>query len=103
MPLAENNDVVETVPSDRTNEPFRVSVLPGRADRGGSVSYTHRPTAPNKSLTVGRIPVANEIFRCFPPTVGFGQLLCDPLSIRMRRHAQPHQLAASMLQDQKPV
>jgi hypothetical protein len=28
MPFAEHNNMVETIPSDRTDEPLRVSILP---------------------------------------------------------------------------
>ena len=31
MPLAEDNDMVKTIPSDRTDEPLRMSVLPWRS------------------------------------------------------------------------
>ena len=30
MPFAENNNMVKTIPSDQTDEPLRVSVLPWR-------------------------------------------------------------------------
>ena len=33
MPFAENNDVIKTIPSDRADEPLRISVLRWRACR----------------------------------------------------------------------
>jgi hypothetical protein len=87
--FAKDNHVVKTIPSDRTDEPLRASVLPWGPRRDWPVAYAHRPNAPNESLAISRIPVANKISRRFLPPVGFGQLLCNPLGIRMCCHAQP--------------
>jgi cation diffusion facilitator family transporter len=39
MPLAEHNNMVKTIPSDRTDEPLRISVLPWRPWRGRPIPY----------------------------------------------------------------
>src|SRR5438128_6857824 len=39
MSLAEDNNMVKTLPSDRTDEPLRISVLPWRPWRDRSISY----------------------------------------------------------------
>jgi hypothetical protein len=59
--FAKDNHVVKTIPSDRTNEPLPVSILPWRSRRDRPIAYAHRPNAPNEGLAIGRIPVANEI------------------------------------------
>src|SRR5215204_3618822 len=100
MPFPKDDHVVKAIPSDRSDEPLRISVLPWRSRRDRSVAYAHGTNAPNEDLSIGRIPVANEILRRLLPAAGFRQLLCDPLRIRMRRHTQPHQLPARMPQDQ---
>ena len=83
MSFSKDDNVVETVPTDRANEPLRVSVLPWRAWRDWSVPNAHRPNTPNENFAVGAIAIADEISRRFRPAVGFGQLLCDPLGVRV--------------------
>jgi hypothetical protein len=43
MPLAEDNNVIQTVAPKRSDEPFSVGILPRRARRGGTVTYPHPP------------------------------------------------------------
>jgi len=38
VPLAEYDDMIETFPSDRANQPFRMSILPWRLGRGWPVA-----------------------------------------------------------------
>jgi hypothetical protein len=39
--LTEYNNVIKTVPPDRTDEPFRITVLPWRLCRDWSIPDTH--------------------------------------------------------------
>ena len=41
MPFAEHNDMVKTIPSDRTDQPLCISVLPWRPRRNRPIPYTH--------------------------------------------------------------
>jgi hypothetical protein len=41
MSFAEHNNMVETIPSDRTDEPLRRSVLPWRSCRDRPIPYAH--------------------------------------------------------------
>jgi len=96
MTLAEHNDMVKAIPSDRTDEPLRMSVLPWR-------SWCDRPipnaaNATNKGIAIDTIPIANDILRRLLPAVGL-----NPLGARMRGHAQPQNLTAGMPQDQKSI
>ena len=54
MALAKYNDVVKAFPSDRTDQPFGISILPRRARR-------RRLESADKDLTIGPVPVTNEI------------------------------------------
>ena len=47
VPLADYDNMVNTLPSDRADQPFRTSVLPRQARRGRSISYAHRPGTPD--------------------------------------------------------
>jgi len=40
-PFTEDNHMIEAVPPDRTDQPFRVSILPRRPRRTRSIPDTH--------------------------------------------------------------
>ena len=63
MPFAEDNDMVKTIPSDRTDEPLRMSVLPWRSWCDRSVPNAHRANATDKGIAMDTIPIAND-FSC---------------------------------------
>src|SRR5262245_42788762 len=87
MLLAEDNDMIKAVPSDRTDEPFCAAVLPWRSRRGRSVSYAHCSEPLDKGFAVGAVPIANEISRRLLPVAGFSQLAGDPFGVRMCGHS----------------
>src|SRR3982074_3394241 len=88
MPLAEDNDMVKTIPSNRTDEPLRMSVLPWRSWCDRPVPNAHRANATDKDIAIDTIPIANDILRRLLPAVGLGELTRNPLGARMRGHAQ---------------
>jgi hypothetical protein len=45
MGFAQDHDVIEAFSPDRADEPFDVSVLPGRAGRDWSIPNAHRPNS----------------------------------------------------------
>src|SRR5712672_2643176 len=57
MPLAEHDNVVKTLPPDRTDRPFTISVLPRRSRRGWPIPNAHRPKAADEDVTVGGVAV----------------------------------------------
>src|SRR6476660_3280199 len=102
MPLAENNDMVKAIPSNRTDEPLRMSVLPWRSWCDRPVPNAHRANPTDKDIAIDTIPIANDILRRLLPAVCLGELTRNPLGARMRGHAQPQNLTAGMPQDQNP-
>ena len=103
MPLAEDNDMVKSIPSDRTDEPLRMSVLPWRSWCDRPVPNAHCANATDKDIAIDTIPIANDILRRLLPAVGLGELTRNPLGARMRGHAQPQNLTAGLPQDQKSI
>ena len=89
MPLAEDNDMVKAIPSDRTDEPLRMSVLPWRSWCDRPVPNAHRANATDKDIAIDTIPIANDILRRLLPAVGLGELTRNPLGARMCGHAEP--------------
>jgi hypothetical protein len=81
MLLAEDYDMIKALPSDRTDEPFRVAVLPWRLCRDRPISYAHCPEPPDEGFPVGAVSIANDISRRFLPAAGFGHLASDPFGV----------------------
>src|SRR5258708_1381178 len=103
MSLAQHNNMVKTLPSDRTDEPLRIPVLPWRPWRDWPIPYTHCSKPVDGDMGIDAIPLANDIAGRLLPSVGFGQLTDNPVSARPCGHTQPQKLAAGMLQDQKSI
>src|SRR5258708_39318018 len=101
MPFAEHNNMVKTIPPDRTYQPLRISVLPWRARRDRPIPYTHCSKPLDDDIAIDAIPIANDISRRLLPAVGLGQLTGNPMRGRACGHTQPQKLTAGMLQDQK--
>ena len=89
MPLAEDDDMVETIPPDRADQPFRMSVLPWRAWRGWPVPNAHGAKPPGKNFAIDRVAIADNVVRRPFPAAGFDELLGHPFRGRMCCHAQP--------------
>ena len=87
--LAEYNNVVKAFPSDRTDRPFSVSILPRGARRRRSIAGAYRSESADKNLTISAGPVTNEIAGSLFPAAGFGDLICNPICGRMRCDAKP--------------
>ena len=66
MPLAEDDDMVETFPPDRADQPFRMSVLPWRAWRGWPVPNAHGAKPPGENFAIGRVAIRG---RCSPASI----------------------------------
>src|SRR5258708_2791012 len=80
MPLAEHDNVVKTLPPDRTDRPFAISVLPRRSRRGWPIPSAHCPKAADEDVTVDGVAVTNDVSRCYFPTIGLGELVRNPFS-----------------------
>jgi hypothetical protein len=100
MALAEYDNVVKAFPSDRTDQPFSISILRRGARRRGSVADANRSDSADKNLTIGAVPVTNEIVGSLFPTAGFRDLICDPFCGWMCRDAKPQNMSPAVPHDQ---
>jgi hypothetical protein len=103
MPLAEDNDMIEAITSDRADEPLRISILPRRAWRDRPIPDAHGPHALNEPGAVDAIPITDDVSRRISPAKRLSELLRNPFGSRMRGYSQPQKLPPTMQQDQKPV
>src|SRR6201993_1295566 len=86
MPLAEHDNVVKTLPPDRTDRSFTISVLPRRSRRGWPIPNAHRPKAAGEDVTVDGVAVTNDVSRRYFPTIRLGELGRNPFSRWVRSH-----------------
>src|SRR3954451_5377962 len=98
--FAQYNNMVKTVPSDRTDQPLSMPILPWRSRCGRPIPYAHRSKTPYKDVAIDGLPISNNISRRLSPAVCLGELTGNPLSARMRGHTKPQNLTAAMHQDQ---
>src|ERR1700733_14600166 len=101
--LAEHNNVVKAFPSDRTDQPFSISILPRGARRCRSIADAYRSESADKDLTIGAVPVANEIAGSLFPPACFRDLICDPFCGRMRCDAKPQNMSPALPHDQQSI
>ena len=89
MLLAKDDDMVKAFPSDRANQPFRMSILPWRAGCGWPVTNAHGTKPPSENFAVDPVAIADDVPRWAFPAAGFGELADHPFGARVFRHAQP--------------
>src|SRR5258708_14209186 len=94
MSFAEHDNMVKTIPSDRTDKPLRVPVLPWRPWRDRPIPYAHCAKPLDDDSAIHAIPIANDISCRLLPAAGFVQLTGNPMGARACGHTQPHKLVA---------
>src|SRR6202035_873910 len=101
--LAEYNNVVKAFPSDRTDQPFSISILPRGARRRGSIADAYRSESADKNLTISAVPVTDEIAGSLFPPACFRDLICDPFCGWMRCDAKPQNMSPAVSHDQQSI
>jgi hypothetical protein len=99
MGLAEDDDVIEALPADRANQPFRMSVLPGRTRGRRVIPDAHGCKPLRDRLAVAPVAVPDHVVRRLIPREGICELTGDPLRCRMVGDAQRDQASPLMSQD----
>ena len=83
MGLAKDDDVIQAFSTDRADEPFDMSILPGRTGRSWSVPNSHGSETSHYGRPIPGASIANEVLGCLVPREGLGDLTRDPLRCRM--------------------
>src|ERR1700726_3857669 len=101
--FAEYNDVVKAFPADRTDQPFSISILPRGARRRRPVADAYRSEPSDEDLTIGPVPVTNEIAGSLFPPACLRDLICDPFCGWMRCDAKPQNMSPAVPHDQQSI
>src|ERR1700686_3127413 len=103
VPLSEHNNVVKAFPSDRTDQPFGISILPRGAWRRWSVANAHRSKSSDEDIAIGPIAIADQIVGSPFPAESFRDLICDPFGGWMRCDAKPQNMSPAVPHDQQSI
>ena len=101
--FAQDHDMIQAFSSDRADEPFDVSVLPGRARRSWSVPDAHGSKTSRYGMAIRSISVANEVLRRLIPGESLGDLAGDPVGRRIGGDVDPDQVASLKVDDHQSI
>ncbi len=98
MPLTEDDNVIEALSTDGSNQTFDISVLPRRASGGRAIPNAHCSEASFEYLAVGGVTVTDEIRGRRFSGKCLRDLARNPLRCRMAR--DPHMDEKSLVMTQ---
>src|SRR3981081_3579920 len=79
MCLAQNDDVIQTLTPDRSDQPFGKTILPRGGWCSGLVPDAHGTQSARDDNAIDSIPISNHIARSHVPRKSLGDLTCNPL------------------------
>src|ERR1700730_5851432 len=79
MCLAQNNDVIQALAPDRSDQPLGKAVLTRRILCSGLVANAHGAQSACDDAAVDAVPIADEVARSLIPRKCLRHLTCNPL------------------------
>ena len=101
MRLAEDNDLIQALAAQRTDQAFRYSILPWRSRCNRPVADTHCLNPRGKDTPISSIIVAYQIRRRRRPRKRLGDLSGQPLGRGMPRNLKPQQPSPAVSEHQE--
>src|SRR5467141_4406039 len=95
--------MVDTLASDRSNQPFGEAVLPRRAWSDRFVADAHGTQSVPNGSAVDLIPIPDHVARRLSPRECFGDLASDPVRGRMGYDVDPDKVSAGQPNDDKGI
>src|SRR5438876_12199019 len=95
--------MVDTLASDRSDQPFGEAVLPRRAWGDGLVADAHGSQSVPDGSAIDLIPIADHVARGLIPGECLCDLACDPVRCRMRCDGDPHEVWAGQSHDDEGI
>src|ERR1700730_14487894 len=94
MCLAQDDEMVNTLAPDRSDQPFGKAVLPRRGWCNGLVPDAHGTQSARDDNAVDSIPISDHIARSHVPGKSLGYLTCNPLRRRVGCDVDPDEASA---------
>ena len=83
MNLAQDNDVVQALAPDRSDQPFGKAVLPGRGWCGRLVPDAHGAQSARDDAAIDPVAIADQVARGLIPRECLRYLMCYPFGRRI--------------------
>src|SRR3984893_14964294 len=103
MHLAQDNDVVHTLTSDRSDQPFGKAILPWGGWCGRLVPDAHGVQSARDHGAINAIPIANEVLRGLIPRKSLRDLTCNPFCRGICCDVGPDELSAAEPDDDEGI
>src|SRR5262249_5751001 len=103
MSFAPDDEMIETLAPDRSDQPFSEAILPRRSRCDGLVPYAHGMQTAGDDGAVDAIPIADNVVRGLVPRESLGQLARDPFGGRIGRHVDPDEVSPVQPDDDEGV
>ena len=103
MSLTQNDEVIETLTPDRSDQLLCKAILPRRRRRYRLVPDTHGTNAALGEFTVDAIVIPDEMAWHLIPGERLGELACNPICCRIWRHVNPDQLSTAQPDDDEGI
>src|SRR6476620_7571134 len=94
MCLIENDDMIQALVANRSDQPFGEAVLPGRSWRGRRVPDAHGAQSACDDAAKDLIPIADEVARRLIPRKSLRYLTSNPFCHRVCCDVDPDQVSA---------
>src|SRR5262245_11248567 len=101
--LPKYDHVVETFPSDRTDQSLDIRVLPRRSGCSRLVPNAHGTQPLHEERAILSVPVPYKITRCTVPGERLGDLARYPLRGRICRHSERYPQSTPVTQNHKTI
>src|SRR5215510_16216642 len=101
--LPKYDHVIETFPSDRTDQSLDVWILPRRSGCSRLVPNAHGTQPLPEDRAIRSVPVPNKIARCTVPRKRLDDLARNPLRGRICRHPERYPQSTPMTQNHKAI
>src|SRR5260370_6326654 len=93
MRLAQDNDVVQALAPDRSDQPLGKAILPRRGRCGRLVPDAHGSQSACDDGAIDPIAITDYVKRSTVPRKGLGDLACDPLRRRVGCDVDPDEIS----------
>src|SRR6202521_5062748 len=94
MSLTRDNDVVQTLAPDRSDQPFGKAILPGRGRCNRFVPNAHGSQSACDDGAIDPIAITDHVTRSTVPRKSLGDLTCNPFRRRICCDVDPDEVSA---------
>ena len=95
MSLAKDDEVIEALTSDRSDQSFSEAILPRRSRRNGLVPDAHSTNAALSDRAIDAIVISDEVTWRLIPRECLSELACNPICGRVGCDVNPDQFSAA--------